>query len=124
MTAEEFRGILDAPEGTRLEFKTAANRYDFDELVRYCVAIANEGGGLIVLGVTDTRPRRVVGTAAFPEPGQTESSIFQRVGHHAPAFIRSTGVCTFLRLAPNRSGAEVPLEHPLPKVKPHEPRSS
>ena len=82
MTAEEFRSILVAPEGTRLEFKEAANRYDFDELVRYCVAIANEGGGRIVLGVTDARPRRVVGTAAFPEPGQTESSIFQRVGHH------------------------------------------
>ena len=82
MTAEEFRSILAAPEGTRLEFKEAANRYDFDELVRYCVAIANEGGGRIVLGVTDARPRRVVGTAAFPEPGQTESSIFQRVGHH------------------------------------------
>ena len=81
MTAEEFRSVLAAPEGTRLEFKEAANRYDFDELVRYCVAIANEGGGRIVLGVTDARPRRVVGTAAFPEPGQTESSIFQRVGH-------------------------------------------
>lgn len=82
MTAEEFRELLATPEGTRLEFKTAANRYDFDELVRYCVAIANEGGGRIVLGVTNARPRRVVGTAAFTEPGQTEAAIFQRIGHH------------------------------------------
>ncbi len=82
MTPEELRQILESPEGPRLEFKHAANRYDFDELVRYCVAIANEGGGRIVFGVSDARPRRVVGTAAFPEPGQTEASLFQRIGHH------------------------------------------
>lgn len=81
-TADEFREILAAPEGTRLEFKEAAHRYDFDDLVRYCVAIANEGGGRIVLGVTNARPRRIVGTVAFTEPGQTEAAIFQRIGHH------------------------------------------
>lgn len=81
-TADEFLEILAAPEGTRLEFKEAAHRYDFDELVRYCVAIANEGGGRIVLGVSNARPRRIVGTAAFTEPGQTEAAIFQRIGHH------------------------------------------
>jgi len=84
MTADEFRDILTAPEGARLEFKEASNRFDFDELVRYCVAIANEGGGLIVLGVTNGRPRRVVGTAAFEEPGQTEARIFERIGHRVP----------------------------------------
>ena len=37
----------------------------------------------------------------------------------------SVGVCTvFLRLAPNRSGEEVPPEQPLPKEKPQEPRVS
>lgn len=82
MTREEFENLLAAPEGTRLEFKEAANRYEFDDLVRYCVAIANEGGGQIVLGVTNARPRRVVGTAAFTEPGQTEAAVFQRIGHH------------------------------------------
>lgn len=81
-TADEFLEILAAPEGTRLEFKEAAHRYDFDELVRYCVAIANEGGGRIVLGVSNARPRRIVGTATFTEPGQTEVAIFQRIGHH------------------------------------------
>ena len=47
MTAEELRAVLASPEGTHLEFKEAANHFGFDELVRYCVAIANEGGGRI-----------------------------------------------------------------------------
>lgn len=79
-TPEEFLRILDAPEGSRLEFKQARNRYEFDELVRYCVAVANEGGGKILLGVTNRRPRRVVGTSAFSEPSRTEAGIFERTG--------------------------------------------
>ena len=79
-TPEEFLRILDAPEGSRLEFKQARNRYEFDELVRYCVALANEGGGKIIFGVTNTRPRRVLGTSAFSEPGRTEAGVFERTG--------------------------------------------
>lgn len=79
-TPAEFEALLSEPEGRRLEFKAARNRYDFDELVRYVVAIANEGGGTIVLGVSDSRPRRVLGTRAFPEPGRTEGGIFERLG--------------------------------------------
>ena len=35
------------------------------------VQLPNAGGGSIVLGVSDRRPRRVVGTHAFEEPGRT-----------------------------------------------------
>ncbi|MBI4544772.1 MAG: ATP-binding protein [Gemmatimonadetes bacterium] len=70
---------MDAPEGSRLEFKEARNRYEFDDLVRYCVALANEGGGKIILGVTNRRPRRVLGTSAFAEPGRTETGVFERI---------------------------------------------
>ncbi len=77
---EQFEQHLAEPEGARLEFKEAKNRFDFDGLVRYCVALANEGGGKIILGVTDKRPRRVVGTSVIQEPGQTESLIFERLG--------------------------------------------
>lgn len=80
MTLEEFEQLLAAPEGTRLEFKEARNRFDVEVLLRYCVALANEGGGKIVLGVTDGRPRRVVGTSAFPEPGRIEAHIYQEIG--------------------------------------------
>ena len=83
-TPEEFQHWLDAPEGDKLEFKTASNNFHFEKLVEYCVALANEGGGEIVLGVTDKRPRTVVGTAAFAEPGRTEAGLHQRLGHRIP----------------------------------------
>jgi ATP-dependent DNA helicase RecG len=75
----QFRDHLAAPEGARLEFKEARNGYGLDDLVRYTVALANEGGGKIILGVTDQRPRIVVGTSALPDPGQTEARIYERI---------------------------------------------
>jgi ATP-dependent DNA helicase RecG len=65
MTPQEFQSLLEEDEGHHLEFKAAQNRYDFEELVRYCVALANEGGGRMILGVSDQKPRCVVGTSAF-----------------------------------------------------------
>lgn len=66
-------------EGERLEFKSARNRYDFEELTKYCVALANEGGGMIILGVSDARPRQVVGTQAFQQPERTRSGLRERL---------------------------------------------
>ena len=83
-TPEQLQQWLSEPEGARLEFKEAKARYDFDKLLQYCVALANEGGGHIVLGVSDRRPRRVVGTAAFDEPGRTEAGLHQRLSHRIP----------------------------------------
>jgi ATP-dependent DNA helicase RecG len=81
---EQLMHWLDEPEGLRLEFKEAKNRYDFDKLVQYCVALANEGGGKIILGVTDRRPRQIVGTAAFEEPGRTEAGLYDRLSQRIP----------------------------------------
>lgn len=83
-TPEQLKQWLTEPEGVRLEFKEAKTRYDFDKLVQYCVALANEGGGKIILGVTDQRPRRIVGTAAFDEPGRTEAGLHTRLSHRIP----------------------------------------
>lgn len=80
----QFHQWLLEPEGQRLEFKEAKQRYDFEKLLKYCVALANEGGGTMVLGVTDKRPRRVVGTQAFEDPGRTEAGLHQRLGHRIP----------------------------------------
>lgn len=66
-------------EHERLEFKEANNRFDFELLVEYCVALGNEGGGRIVLGVTDALPRRVVGTGAFDVPERTVAGIHDRL---------------------------------------------
>lgn len=72
------------PEGQHLEFKEAKHNYHFETLLKYCVALANEGGGTMVLGVTDKRPRRIVGTQAFEDPGRTEAGLHQRLGHRIP----------------------------------------
>jgi len=66
---ENLEKWLNAPAETeRLEFKEAKQQFDTTKLLRYCVALANEGGGYLVLGVTDKPPRRVVGSQAFPSP--------------------------------------------------------
>jgi ATP-dependent DNA helicase RecG len=69
ITLENLEKWLNEPTETeRLEFKEAKQQYDVTKLLRYCVALANEGGGYLVLGVTDKLPRRVVGSQAFPSP--------------------------------------------------------
>ncbi|MGV2389442.1 MAG UNVERIFIED_CONTAM: ATP-binding protein [Microcystis novacekii LVE1205-3] len=66
---ETLEGWLNAPvENERLEFKEAKNQFDTNKLLKYCVALANEGGGYFILGVTDKRPRRIVGSQAFSTP--------------------------------------------------------
>jgi ATP-dependent DNA helicase RecG len=59
------RWLTTPAETEQLEFKEAKNQYDTTKLLKYCVALANEGGGYLVLGVTDKVPRKVVGTNAF-----------------------------------------------------------
>jgi len=66
-------------EGENLEFKSARTNFHFDELTKYCVAIANEGGGKIILGVTDARPRQVVGSKAFTQPERTRKGLCERI---------------------------------------------
>src|ERR1039458_9338008 len=80
MTLEELEVLLNArSEDEHLEFKEAKGKYEFETLVDYCVALANEGGGRFVLGVTNTPPRKVVGTKAFDIPERTVGSIYERI---------------------------------------------
>jgi ATP-dependent DNA helicase RecG len=81
MNDAPFKALLESPEGSRVEFKSASGGFEFENLAKYCVALANEGGGTIVLGVTDERPRRIIGTRAFKEPGRTEAGLYERLGH-------------------------------------------
>lgn len=82
-TQEELLDQLDqwlqAQEGELLEFKEAKNRYSFEDLAKYCCALANEGGGKVILGVTNHRPRGVVGTQAFPQPEDTRRALMQQI---------------------------------------------
>jgi len=76
---EQLQQWMRAAEGERIEFKEAKNQFSFDKLATYCCALANEGGGKVILGVTDQRPRKVVGTQAFPQPEQVRSSLMQKL---------------------------------------------
>jgi ATP-dependent DNA helicase RecG len=78
-TPEDLDHWLGEAESEHLEFKEARTKYDFDKLVKYCAALANEGGGKVILGVTDRRPRLVVGSSAFPEPGHTVAQLAQKL---------------------------------------------
>lgn len=56
MTLEEFNSLINGTENERNEFKAARSQFSFDNLCEYCIAIANERGGKLILGVTDARP--------------------------------------------------------------------
>ena len=58
--------MLAPAESEHLEFKEAKQQFDTTKLLRYCVALANERGGHLILGVTNKLPRVVVGTKAYP----------------------------------------------------------
>lgn len=79
-TLEEMNGWLSATRETaHLEFKEAKNQYDTTKLFRYCVALANEGGGKLILGVTNDVPRKIVGTNAFLNPADIQSRILDKL---------------------------------------------
>ena len=67
-------------ETQHLEFKEAKRQFDNKKLYRYCVALANEGGGHLLLGIADKPPRPVVGTAAFNDPVDMAAKIFKAIG--------------------------------------------
>lgn len=67
-------------EHQRLEFKEAKTQFDNRKLYEYCVALANEGGGYLLLGIADKPPRQVVGTQAFNNPVAMAEKLFQAVG--------------------------------------------
>ncbi|MEJ8284539.1 ATP-binding protein [Curtobacterium citreum] len=76
--------LLGLREGTRLEFKAAASSYDTDKAISYCAALANEGGGYLILGVTDKIPRNVNGTPAITNPPELEFRIFEKLAIKVP----------------------------------------
>jgi predicted HTH transcriptional regulator len=67
-------------EHQRLEFKEAKLHFDYRKLCQYCVAIANEGGGFLVLGISDKAPRQVVGTKACANVIGQAQHLFESLG--------------------------------------------
>jgi len=80
-TIDELERMIGAPrENECLEFKLAENGYDSTKLCKYCVGIANEGGGKLILGVTDKRPRQVRGTRAINDPADMQAKLYTKLG--------------------------------------------
>jgi hypothetical protein len=59
LTEAELLEFIDADESERLEFKRALP--DPKIVGEYAVALGNEGGGWILIGITDRRPRKIIG---------------------------------------------------------------
>lgn len=79
MNIEVFESLLNKAEGKNLEFKEARNSFSKDELLKYLCALANAGGGYLILGATDKLPHQVIGTKAFENIGQEEYNLLQPI---------------------------------------------
>jgi len=62
-----YKWMRSDDEGENLEFKEAKRQFDTTKLAQYCAALSNEGGGHLVLGVTNKKPRQITGTSAFTD---------------------------------------------------------
>lgn len=79
VTVGQLEDWMKSAEGENLEFKEAKTQYDLTKLHRYCVALYNEGGGKLILGVDDGKPRRVVGSQAFLNLNDIKSKIYDKL---------------------------------------------
>ncbi|MDR0696677.1 MAG: putative DNA binding domain-containing protein [Christensenellaceae bacterium] len=71
--------LLVATEGEHIQFKEAKNRFDSGGAARICCALANRGGGKLVMGISDKRPRKVVGSTAFDQPERTRKGLIDKL---------------------------------------------
>jgi len=78
-TLQQLNKWIRLAESEHLEFKKAGRQFDSEKLIRYCVALANEGGRNLILGMTDKPPRQIAGTEAFPDVGKTQAQLLDRL---------------------------------------------
>ena len=84
---EQINAWRNAPSETQhLEFKAARTQFEHSRLREYCVALANEGGGHLLLGIADAPPRSVVGTQAFRDPVSTADRLYQALGFRVEVY--------------------------------------
>ena len=49
---DSIQELLEEKEGEQTQFKEAKNRFDFGDAAKCCCALANNGGGKFVFGIT------------------------------------------------------------------------
>ena len=79
VTIVQLENLITLKENEQCEFKEAKDQFDSTKLTQYCAALANEGGGKLILGVTDKPPRRIVGTSAFPDIHKIRNQLLDRL---------------------------------------------
>ncbi len=96
-TLEDLERAMELDtEKERIEFKQATGKHNLDLIAKYCIAIANEGGGSYVLGIANKKPRQAVGVSYRPDIDQDKITLFEWLGikvevHeiHAPNLVLS-----------------------------------
>lgn len=68
--AQLEKWLLAPHEYEQLEFKEAKTQFDEVKTQKYCCALANEGGGYLIFGISDKLPRKIVGSKAFSRPNE------------------------------------------------------
>lgn len=77
MTLDTLKTILKNKENEHIEYKEAKEQYDIKKLMKYCVALANEQGGKLILGINDKR--EIIGTNAFLNIGDIKSKVLDKL---------------------------------------------
>ena len=73
-----IRRLADCDENENIEFKQRLLSYK--EIAEYAVGIGNAGGGLLLMGISDKRPRKLVG---LPELKQDDIKKIQLSVHNS-----------------------------------------
>ncbi len=99
-------------EHQRLEFKEAKHTFSFEKTCDYCVAIANEGGGHLILGVADRHPRAVVGSDAFLDTNKTAKDLRRKLSFRVDveAIAHPNGRVVVLEIPSRPNGTAYALE--------------
>ncbi len=97
-------------EHERVEFKEAGGKsFSRHDIAEYCIALANEGGGSLVLGITDKKPRRRPGTDIEQNLDDTKMVLFDWLRLKLKAYeIKGSGKRVVSVVAPSR-----PIGRPL-----------
>jgi ATP-dependent DNA helicase RecG len=77
--SETIEELLNAKEGESYQFKEAKTHFDFTETAHCLCALANCGGGKLIFGITDKRPRQVVGSKACDQPERTRKDLIDKL---------------------------------------------
>jgi len=91
MTLEELKSIIKKDsELENLEFKKAEVDFSVlgggktkrqkNSIYGYCVGIGNKGGGKLILGVTDKKPREITGTGLKTSLVDVRKKIYDILG--------------------------------------------